>query len=98
MTTDFELWAAELAAHEPELEQPVTGRLCVCGCVEDNHEHHRAGSDCGKCGRFACPHFRPARTVNVTITIGWVLILAAVVTFWVAVGWVAVHIIQWLGA
>lgn len=33
-----------------------------CGCPRDAHEHYRAGSDCGTCGRGACPFYRRTRT------------------------------------
>ena len=32
--------------------------LCRCGHREDAHDHLRDGSDCGLCGRAACPRFR----------------------------------------
>ena len=32
--------------------------MCVCGHSKDVHEHYRAGSDCGVCGRDVCPRFR----------------------------------------
>lgn len=32
---------------------------CICGCPADTHEHHRAGDDCGSCGRIRCPHYIP---------------------------------------
>lgn len=35
--------------------------LCLCGHNPDMHEHYRAGSDCGKCGKVNCPRFRAAR-------------------------------------
>jgi len=34
---------------------------CRCGHGRDAHEHYRAGSDCGSCGRQTCPSFRRAR-------------------------------------
>lgn len=36
-------------------------RVCVCTCVRKAHQHWRAGSDCGQCGKAACRAFRPAR-------------------------------------
>jgi hypothetical protein len=42
--------------------------------------------------------YRAPQAVSLTITVGWVLILAGIIGFWVAVGWVATHITQWLGA
>ena len=37
-------------------------RLCRrCGCIRDAHEPLPAGSDCGACGRDACPRFRWSR-------------------------------------
>lgn len=32
--------------------------VCVCGHVQDAHEHYRPGSDCALCD---CPRFRRAR-------------------------------------
>jgi hypothetical protein len=32
--------------------------VCRCGHVADAHEHFRPGSDCGACGRVACPAYR----------------------------------------
>lgn len=34
---------------------------CICGHERDRHEHYRAGTDCGSCGRVRCPRFRKAR-------------------------------------
>lgn len=39
----------------PADELPV----CVCGCDHDRHQHWRAGTDCGHCGRVVCPRYRP---------------------------------------
>ena len=33
---------------------------CQCGHVEAAHEHYRRGTDCGICGRDACPAFQAA--------------------------------------
>ena len=33
-------------------------RRCACGHVADTHQHYRAGSDCGTCGRETCPRYR----------------------------------------
>lgn len=32
--------------------------VCRCGHLRDVHEHLRAGSDCGTCGRQLCPAYR----------------------------------------
>jgi hypothetical protein len=39
---------------------------CRCGHVEAAHEHYRRGTDCGICGRDACPAFSaaPAETAS----------------------------------
>lgn len=34
--------------------------LCECGHLKAAHVHYRPGTDCGACGRRACPKFRPA--------------------------------------
>lgn len=34
---------------------------CRCGHQYSNHEHYRAGDDCGTCGRATCPTYRPER-------------------------------------
>ena len=30
---------------------------CTCGHPAALHQHHRAGTDCGECGRIRCPHY-----------------------------------------
>jgi hypothetical protein len=40
----------------PRVRVVPAGDVCVC-----RHEHIRAGSDCGTCGRWVCPRFRSAR-------------------------------------
>lgn len=30
---------------------------CSCGHPAALHQHHRAGTDCGECGRIRCPHY-----------------------------------------
>jgi hypothetical protein len=89
-SADFQLWARELAQDYKEVTMN-----CACGHPESSHSHYRPGNDCVVCG---CMSYRAPQSVSLSITIGWVLILAAVVGFWVAVGWVATHITQWLGA
>jgi hypothetical protein len=32
---------------------------CTCGHGRAEHEHFRAGTDCGACGGSACGRFRP---------------------------------------
>ena len=34
--------------------------LCRCGHPRAHHDHFRDGSDCGACGKTACPGWRPA--------------------------------------
>ena len=34
--------------------------LCECDHTRAAHEHYRAGTDCGACGRRICPAFRLA--------------------------------------
>lgn len=36
-------------------------KLCKCGHPESAHEHYRAGTDCGICGKAVCPRFRKAK-------------------------------------
>jgi hypothetical protein len=54
-------------APEPVREQAVssppadstTGRsLCLCGHPKEAHDHYRAGTDCGICGRSTCASYR----------------------------------------
>jgi hypothetical protein len=40
---------------------PVAGTACRCGHDAEAHEHFRAGSDCGLCGRQGCGRFAAAR-------------------------------------
>lgn len=39
-------------------------RLCVCGHEKERHRHHRAGLDCGTCGRDLCPKFHSATVLR----------------------------------
>lgn len=37
----------------------MTGRsLCLCGHPKEAHDHYRAGTDCGICGRSTCASYR----------------------------------------
>jgi hypothetical protein len=60
-----------------------------CGHPRDAHTHYRDGTDCGTCGRLACPSYRrPGRRRDTA----WQLagIVAAVLLGTAAVGWVPV--------
>lgn len=73
--------------------------MCRCGHPEDTHQHYRAGDECGVCGFTGCPTYRPGKTtINVQLTVGWVLILAFLVLFWGSVGILVWRIIQGTGA
>jgi hypothetical protein len=37
--------------------QSSTVKVCACGHQEETHEHYRAGSDCGICGRSSCDRY-----------------------------------------
>jgi hypothetical protein len=89
-SADFQLWQRELAQ-----DVDGTDMNCVCGHGRESHEQYRPGNDCVVCG---CMTYRAPQAVSLTITIGWALILAGIIGFWVTVGWVATHISQWLGA
>lgn len=43
-----------LRRRRPADERPV----CVCGCDPETHAHWRTGTDCGRCSRLVCPHYR----------------------------------------
>lgn len=63
------------------LRKPDRPELCrTCGCGRDVHRHHpRDGYDrrhCGRCGKDACPAFRP----DSNAWVGWFL-LALVALF-----------------
>lgn len=38
--------------------RPKPDDLCRCGHTNLMHQHYRAATDCGKCGRVACGWFR----------------------------------------
>lgn len=39
-----------------------SGRPCArCGCAAERHDHFRAGSDCGYCGKDTCPQYKPGK-------------------------------------
>ncbi|MFR9807088.1 hypothetical protein ACL02T_33045 [Pseudonocardia sp. RS010] len=57
---------------------------CRCGHPEAAHEHYRPGTDCGACGREACPHFRPAAARR-----RWAVRPGDVVTLLAAAAWYA---------
>lgn len=60
--TDARSQAAGIAAlREIAALQAGLGGACACTCPRAAHEHFRAGSDCGRCGKAACPAYRPAR-------------------------------------
>lgn len=40
-----------------------SGGCLFCGCPEEAHEHYRAGTDCGRCGRDKCPNFTNSKFV-----------------------------------
>ena len=67
MTTDFDLWAAEIA----EGEEVVTVN-CVCGHPESQHAHFRQGNDCVVCG---CMNYRaPVDVAALAVWVGMSLI------------------------
>lgn len=37
------------------------GVMCACWCLRDVHERWNDTAYCGRCGRKACPRYRPAR-------------------------------------
>ena len=90
MNADFTRWAQELA----ENTEVVTVN-CVCGHPETQHQHYRKGNDCVVCG---CMNYRAPQPVSVTLTVGWLLILAFIVAVFIGAAWAGSHIIQWIGA
>jgi hypothetical protein len=45
----------------PTLVRAAVIDRCGCGHARAEHEHFRAGTDCGTCGGPLCARFRPAR-------------------------------------
>jgi hypothetical protein len=45
----------------PALARAAVGHPCTCGHGPAEHEHFRAGTDCGACGGSVCSRLRPAR-------------------------------------
>jgi hypothetical protein len=88
MSTDFDRWAVELAQDT----EPVTVN-CVCRHPKAQHEHHRAGNDCVVCG---CMTYRAPTNINLTVTIGWLIILALTGLVFIGAWVVGTHIIQWV--
>jgi hypothetical protein len=67
----------------------TTTAVCVCGHDEARHVHHSyPRNDCVVCG---CMTYRTPHEVSVTVTVGWLLILAFLVLFWGVVIWGLLH-------
>jgi hypothetical protein len=88
MNADFTRWADELA-HDTE----VVTVNCVCGHPLEQHEHYRAGNDCVVCG---CMTYRAPQTISLTVTVGWLIILALAALVFIGAWVVGTHIIQWV--
>jgi hypothetical protein len=85
MNADFTKWAQELA----EDTEVVVTVNCVCGHEDARHfDHYRPRCECTVCG---CMTYRPPQQVSVTVTVGWLLILAFLCLFWGAVIWGLLH-------
>ena len=90
MNADFTRWADELA-HDTE----VVTVNCVCGHPLEQHEHYRAGNDCVVCGCMTF-HQPPASSISLSVTIGWLIILALTVLVFIGAAWVGSHLIGWV--